>query len=63
MDEHVGRNGRGALTGDVEVGRVEVLAGRGPLGLAVLEAVDAAGPGLVSPWEDEETEFLDDVGI
>lgn len=52
-----------ARTRDVEVGRVEVVAGGLPFGLAVLGAADAAGPGLVPPGEEEEAELVHDVRI
>lgn len=50
-------------TGNVEVRRVEVVAGSLPFCLAVLGAADAAGPGFVSPWEEEEAEFVHDIRI
>lgn len=44
-------------TRDVEVWGVDVLSGRRPLGLSVLEAADATRPRLMSPGKEEKAKF------
>ena len=52
-----------ALTRDVQVGRVDVFSGRRPFRLTVLQTTDTARPRLMSPWKEEDLEFLDYIGI
>lgn len=52
-----------ALTGNVEVGRVDVLSWRGPFGLAVLQPPYATRPRPMPPGKEEDLKLLNDIRI